>query len=152
MYFRQLSSPEKPSCRRRKQEEGNQVPISTASSSKVQAIVTDSPKHSDVNITGYRIVDMDLLTPVIALLCCPECQTTSSLRLHESFKEKMGFASLLTISCQICTFKHEFYSSKQHLKSFDINRRVVYAMRNIGQGYSSIVKFTALMNMPPIND
>jgi len=52
---------------------------------------------------------------------------------------------LLTITCQTRTFKHEFYSSKQHLKSFAINR----AMRNIGQGYSSIVKFTALMNMPP---
>jgi len=61
----------------------------------------------------------------------------------------MGFASLLTITCQTRTFKHEFYSSKQHLKSFAINRRVVYAMKNIGQGYSSIVKFTALMNMPP---
>ena len=53
------------------QEEGNPAPISTASSSKVQAIVTDSPKQSDMNITGYRFVDMDLLTPVIALLCCP---------------------------------------------------------------------------------
>ena len=129
-------------------EEENPVPIPTASSSKVQAIVTDSPKQSDRDITGYRFVDMDLLTPVIALLCCPECQTANTLHLHESMKEKMGFASLLTITCQICTFKHEFYSSKQHLKSFDINRRVVYAMRSIGQGYSSIVKFTALINMP----
>jgi len=61
-------------------EEESPVPISTASSSKVQAIVTDSPKQSDRNITGYYFVDMDLLTPVIALLCCPECQTARSLR------------------------------------------------------------------------
>ena len=33
-------------------------------------------------------------------------------------------------------------------KAFDVNRRMVYAMRNIGQGYTSLEQFSALMNMP----
>ena len=66
------------------------------------------------------------------------------------FDRKMGFASLLTIKCKErrCKFKEEFYTSNPVKKTFDINRRIIYAMRNIGQGHASIKKFTALMNMP----
>ena len=33
-------------------------------------------------------------------------------------------------------------------QSFDVNKRVVYTFRALGQGYSGITKFTSLMNMP----
>ena len=68
--------------------------------------------------------------------------------LHENFSKKKGFASLLLIKCE-CGFEKEFYSSQPAIaKTHDINRRIIYTMRSIGQGYSSIQKFTALMNMP----
>ena len=42
-----------------------------------------------------------------------------------------------------------FYSSKKVNKSFDMNKRLVYAMRSIGQGHASMKRFCSLMNMPP---
>ena len=91
---------------------------------------------------------MDVLTTVISMLCCPDCQS-GNLKLCENFNRKMGFASLLIVKCSQCNFKKDFYTSKPVEKSYDINPRVIYAMRNIGQGHASIKKFTALMNMPP---
>ena len=46
----------------------------------------------------------------------------------------MGFAYFLSITCKQCDFQKEFYSSQPVEQSFDINRRIIYAMRSIGQG------------------
>ena len=120
----------------------------SASSSKLERIDTNTPKQSDINITGYRFIDVEILTDVFALLCCPECKTNSSLKLHENFMMKKGLASMLELKCNKCGYKSKFYTSKQCDRSFDINRRIVYSMRSCGQGHSSIQKFTTLMNMP----
>ena len=122
----------------------------TASSSKIEAFETDTPRKTDKVITGYRLVDMEILSTMVSMLCCPLCQS-HTLNLHECFDRKMGFASLLTIKCKErrCKFKEEFYTSSPVQKAFDINRRIIYAMRSIGQGHASMKKFTALMNMPP---
>ena len=92
---------------------------------------------------------MEILSTMVSMLACPLCQSRT-LKLHEQFDQKMGFASLLRIHCEerYCDFKEELYSSNSVKKTFDINRRIIYAMRNIGQGHASIKKFTALMNMP----
>ena len=121
---------------------------STVSSSKVQTIQTDTPKQTDSKITGYRIIDVELLSDVIEMLCCPACKM-SNLRLHESFSKKKGLASFLTLKCESCDFENEFSSSRQAGKGYDINRRLIYSMRSLGQGYCGIKKFTAHMNLPP---
>ena len=54
---------------------------------------------------------------------------------------------MLNLKCN-CGFLENFYTSKECGKSYDINRRIIYSMRSCGQGFSSIEKFTALMNMP----
>ena len=51
-------------------------------------------------------------------------------------------------SCSSCDTKNDFNTSSINNKSFDINNRIVYAMRSCGQGFSGIEKFTSLMNMP----
>ena len=124
-----------------------QTPIKTVSSTKVQTFETDTPGKKDKFIDGYRFVDMEILSIVISVLSCPVCQLCS-LTLREKFSEKMGFASFLVIKCSDCKFSHDFYTSNPVGKSYDINLRVIYAMRNIGQGHASIKKFTTLMNMP----
>jgi len=129
------------------QGESSPVNTQTVSSSKVKDIPTDAPKRTDPNVTGYRFVDVEILTEIVAMLCCPECKKYN-LHLHENFTEKKGFASLLFIECLQCGFEKEFYTSKPAGKSYDVNRRIIYTMRSIGQGYSSLRKFTALMNMP----
>ena len=123
------------------------TPNETASSSKIQHTSANTPKQSDPKITGYRFVDVEISSDMISFLCCPNCKG-SGLMLHENFSKKKGFASLLLIKCE-CGFEKEFYSSQPaSAKTHDINRRIIYTMRSIGQGYSLIQKFTALMNMP----
>lgn len=124
-------------------------PQKTASSSKIECIETDTPKKKDKFITGYRFLDMEILSSIVSMLCCPICQSCT-LKLHETFIRKMGFSSLLIIKCEThrCKFEEEFYTSNPARRGFDINSRIIYAMRSIGQGHASIKKFTALMNMP----
>lgn len=38
----------------------------TMSSSKIEVIATDTPKHLIISITGYRIIDMKILSNVFA--------------------------------------------------------------------------------------
>ena len=80
----------------------NDTPNETVSGSKVEHISTDTPKHSDPIITGYRFIDVEILSDIITILCCPECKS-SGLTLHENFNQKKGFASLLLLKCK-CGF------------------------------------------------
>ena len=118
----------------------------TVSESKIKPIVTSSPMLSET-ISGYRLIDTEVLQSVFATLKCPECME-SPLILKEDFYKKKGLASLLYIECAKCAYKHEFYTSRNQNKSYDVNKRMVYAMRSCGQGYSGIETFTTLMDMP----
>ena len=69
--------------------------------------------------------------------------------LKEIVAKKKGLASLLYVSCSKCEYKKEFYTSPQQAdKSFDVNKRIVYAMRACKQGCSGIKTLTTLMDMP----
>ena len=74
------------------------VSSSTVSSSKIQNIVTDTPKETEHSITGYRIVDKEILTKVIAELRCPGCNA-DGLKLLGIFSKKAGLASCLVVKC-----------------------------------------------------
>ena len=68
----------------------------------------------------------------------------------KDLQKKKGFASVLYIKCEVCDYEKEFntsrtYSSKQ---AYDVNSRMIYAMRSIGRSYSAIEKFAELMNLP----
>ena len=65
-----------------------------------------------------------------------------------SFKRK-GCSSCLRLFCTSCGWNHSFYTSKKVKKHFEVNRRLVYGMRSIGQGASSAKRFCGVMNMPP---
>ena len=131
-----------PSCTPQQSELLNE----TASSSKVQLFPTDTPKQTQP-ITGYRIIDIELLSFVFSLLHCPKC-SGNTVELHGKFSKKKGFASYLCIECKSCDYSYKFYTSRIADKTFDINRRMIYSMRTIGQGYSALEQFTAIMNMP----
>lgn len=122
------------------------TPTKTVSENKVQDILTNTPKQTDKNITGYRILDVEIISELFNELYCPACKL-EHLKLHEKLIEKKGLSSLLFVYC-CCGYEREFRTSRQCGKFFDVNTRLTYAMRSIGQGYSSIEKFTALMNLP----
>lgn len=90
---------------------------------------------------------MELLGDAIEMLCCPLCKQ-NDIHFHENLAQKKGFTSVFILKCKHCDFKKELNSSKQCGKSYDINRRVIYSMRMIGQGYSSLEKFAIHMNLP----
>ena len=74
----------------------------------VATILTDTPKKNDPKITGYRLVDMEILSDIIELLCCTECKS-SGLKFQEIFARKKGFASKLFdawFSTHYCRLNH----------------------------------------------
>ena len=63
--------------------------------------------------------------------------------------QKLGLANCLAVQCNGCDFEHEFTTSnKTESWAFDVNTRIVYSMRSIGQGHSGIETFCTLMDMP----
>ncbi|XP_065641660.1 uncharacterized protein LOC136073639 [Hydra vulgaris] len=100
------------------------------------------------NITGNRIVDMELLAETFRILLCPEC-SHNSVKLNQ--KQKLGIAFELELKCTMCGWFKLFWTSKKRskTKSFDINSRMFYSIRRIGKGYQSLKLFLTLLNHPP---
>lgn len=115
-------------------------------------IETSSSEDDSAAIQGFRFIDMAVLSPIFRLLLCPMCKK-NHVELDEDCDGKMGFASALFINCtgKKCKFFEKFYSSSKvgTSQAFEVNRRIVLASRNIGVGHQGLVKFTAVMNMPP---
>ena len=129
--------------------------ISTASSRKLSSSPRVGSKrkrdcsmnHNDQYVEGFRFIGMVILGGVVSLLKCPTCECLS-LILMESSSKRHGCASELRIMCEGCGWLNTFFTSKKQRKSFEVNRRLVYAMRSIGKGHSGAKKFCAFMNMP----
>lgn len=103
---------------------------------------------NDANVSGYRFVDLELLSEFIQEVCCKECGK-SCLTIEDNPQERKGCASHLRSRCRACGWVYTFYTSKKQGQSFDVNRRLVYVMRSLGEGYTSAKRFCGLMNMPP---
>ena len=113
---------------------------------KLLTLMHLTPKQSP-QITGYRMIDTEILATVMNQALCPECNhATLNLGEHKSMKQ--GMASMMFVNCSSCPYSYEFCSSRSCKRGFDINRRAVYTFRALGQGYSGLQKFTSLMNMP----
>ena len=102
----------------------------------------------DSSITGYRLVDMEILSSVFSSLRCTDCGSFS-LTLTENQFKRSGCASCLRLFCENCGWRSEFHSSKKQTQSFEVNRRLVYTMRSLAKGHGGAKKFCTLMNMPP---
>jgi len=70
---------------------------------------------------------MEVLANVFAKLRCGECGEYSILLMEDELNRK-GCASSLRLICERCGWKQQFYTSKRQRKSFEVNRRIVYAM------------------------
>ena len=66
------------------------VKPNNVSYSNVLPIATDTPRQSDPEITGYRLIDVEILSQALKALCCPECQCEQHVTLRERFAEKKG--------------------------------------------------------------
>ena len=96
---------------------------------------------------GYRFIDLSILSSVFNLLACPDCQNTS-IELFDDLSMKNGCASSLQVCCTTCQWSYQFCSSEKSKGTYEVNRRYIYAMRSIGQGFSGAKKFCCIMNIP----
>ena len=112
-------------------------------------------KRKTFNVEGYRFVDIQILEDMVSTLCCPECYE-KNLYLEEDAIKKKGLAVYLSIVCP-CGYIKEGYTSKavdethtlkQGMKPFEVNTRMVYALRTCGLGHAALEKFCCIINMP----
>ena len=93
---------------------------------------------------GYRIINFIAVFSAISdVVVCKICQ--SKIKFTESSKRGLGFK--LVVSCENCE-KTEILSCPLVEKGYEINRRIVIAMRLLGVGWHGIRKFCAFMELP----
>jgi hypothetical protein len=102
---------------------------------------------ANTKLDGYRIFSLEILSNVLKQFTCQNCNERC-LCLKEDDKRRQGCSSYLSIVCSSCDWKHCFYTTKKIKKGFEVNKRLVYGMRLIGQGRASAKRFCGIMNMP----
>lgn len=128
--------------------DANRIPedtedIASVSSKKAEKLFPESADEQngkesgkdgvkDSSITGYRLVDMEILSSVFSSLRCADCGSFS-LTLTENRFKRSGCASCLRIFCENCGWRSEFHSSRKQTQSFEVNRCLVYTMRSLGK-------------------
>lgn len=119
----------------------------TASSSKLQSKKDVSlDESSKINeLCGSRIMDIEILVSVFAMLSCSVC-FNSKLSLTED--SRFGMCSNFLIKCNNCSFSKGFASSKKMNKSNSLNTLAVFALRLIGKGYTAGKKLFSVLDMP----
>ena len=70
---------------------------------------------------------------------------------HIDMKKKNGFSHYIVLQCDNteCDWKYCFHTSTKQGSSYTVNTRAVLAFREIGRGYSAMITFAKLMNVPP---
>ncbi|GFS97553.1 uncharacterized protein NPIL_65851 [Nephila pilipes] len=134
-----------------KNDSKNSTVTANASASKLNlsAILDEEiAEYENKPLTGNRIIDIELLLCSILQLCCPKC-FHDGLLLHED--SRYGLCSSFAIKCKHCDFCTGFSSSKKTLNYPEINARFVYAMRQIGKGFSAAYKLCATLNLPRLS-
>jgi hypothetical protein len=101
-------------------------------------------------VLTYNILDTECLQNIISIVACPECLSCGSPTIFDNENNRQGWAISLSLMCNKHPYKSsEFASSKKQGRVPVINRRLVYAMREIGCGYGEARKLSYLINMPP---
>ncbi|GFT58161.1 hypothetical protein TNCV_646901 [Trichonephila clavipes] len=84
-----------------------------------------------------------------AKLCTNETEPFARLRLHLS-ESNCGEAVKFHLKCPSCKYNYTFFNSKKcdSSENYEVNTRLVYAMRCIGKGAESARMFCGIMNLP----
>ena len=132
--------------------DGDEIDRDTVTGRKLSQHPLELPKkrtYSDglSEFSDNEIMDMGILSQMISILSCPECNQVGVKILHE---KRYGLATKCKILCRYCDFAKEFWSSSkvEGGRTFDVNERLVYAMRSIGKGLGGAQTFLPLMNLP----
>ncbi|GFX58660.1 CCHC-type domain-containing protein [Trichonephila clavipes] len=114
----------------------------TASERKLQkdSKMSNTVENEDRNV----IINLEILSNVISLLCCPECLENKLQLLQESV---FGLASNMILQCKNCNFLSSFCTSMKVNKLHNINLSFVFGLRIIGKGHSAAMKLCSAINV-----
>lgn len=94
---------------------------------------------------GYRILCFSTVFSVLSdVLVCRTCH--KSVKFTEANKQGLGFK--LVVSCDDCAPVYINSCEKINNKAYEINRRMIFAMRLLGIGMNGIKKFCAFLDLP----
>lgn len=114
--------------------------------------IGSNPSFSMEEPSGSKnvILDLSILANVFHVAVkCLNCESTGlGLSIEEA---NCGVSVELRLKCSSCSYTHRFNSSKKQESTnlFEVNSRLVYAMRSIGRGAEATRMFCGLMNLPP---
>ena len=100
--------------------------------------------------SGFRIINVSFLQKLLDSVVCAKCKS-GKVMMKENTGRKMGLAASFTFECSTCTKGCEMYTSprSENSRSYEINRRMVLGLLEIGAGKSSLEKLCSILNMPP---
>ncbi|GBM59358.1 hypothetical protein AVEN_17397-1 [Araneus ventricosus] len=118
----------------------------TCSEKKLQ---TSQEHFRDVTVdkkelTGFRIIDIEILISILSVLLCPECKNNGLYLVEDSI---FGLCSNFCLYCKNCPFSKGFSSSKKQQRNSEINTRFVFALRIIGKGFTAAKKLCTTLNL-----
>lgn len=77
--------------------------------------------------------------------CCKNCfKATLSVNVGKHY----GYSQELSIICSNCNFEFKTKSCPSVDGTYDINRRIVHAITDIGKGHAALESFSSIMNLP----
>ena len=140
--------------------EGDEVsePVCVAFTRKLRSLARVGGVHSpeelvDDGAPSYGIVDIQCLNDMLreAPSSCPVCESSDRFFKHSSGNDN-GMAMRLYLICKDCNEVLNTGHSSRRIEGghsqFDVNRRVVFAMRAIGCSFSELNRLSVYMNMP----
>ena len=101
-------------------------------SGKTERIVVSESEESSNQLTGYRIIDIEVLKSVLEVIAsCPKCD--SKVKLLQTKKQGLSFEFQVACQQNDCDFFHSSWTSKKKKKkrNFDVNSRIYYAKRRM---------------------
>lgn len=117
---------------------------------RIQTIESsDDPFTPCVYAPDNIIVDITCLQDLFSKCACTACHSQT---LKVSASDSYGFAHNLKLSCTSCGYITCGFTSKKSeaSQSYDVNKRIVNAFNDMGQGYASLQLFCSSMNMKPM--
>ena len=116
---------------------------------------TPSSSTTTSNLTGYRLIDMNLLSGVFRKLLCPTCKSPSiDLRVRPARGTgAAGLNSVLLAHCLKCDKTQASAPTSETTSPCNksvANVRAVASARNCGFGYQQLTRFMAGLDVPQV--
>lgn len=119
-----------------------------ASFTKLNSGINEEFLHINKPST-YLVLDIDILCNQLkSFVVCKNCGV-GNVTLKEDLDKRMGCASQLLFLCDNCGVNQGFMSSdKTNTGQYDINMRLVYALRSVGKGHDDAKMICTLLDIP----